>query len=76
MSDAMSPPRPRRLPLAIALLLLGVACFLAGGAMAWGSRPLLGWSIGSAGTIAIVVGAVLFRNAMIGRFIEGEGGEP
>jgi hypothetical protein len=62
--------------LAIALLLLGVASFIAGGALAWGPRPLLGWSIGSAGTIAIVVGAVLFRHAMIGRFLEGGGGEP
>ena len=52
--SAAKPPPPRRLPLAIALLLLGVASFLAGGALAWGSQPLVGWSIGSAGTIAIV----------------------
>ncbi len=59
------------LPLAIVLLIVGVACFLIGTVLAWGSNPLLGFSIGGAGTIALVIGAVLARNAMVGRFVEG-----
>lgn len=61
----------RHLPLALVLLVVGVASFIVGGALAWGTDPLLGFSIGSVGTILLVVGAVLFRNAMIGRFLEG-----
>ncbi|MFA5944342.1 MAG: hypothetical protein WC876_07750 [Candidatus Thermoplasmatota archaeon] len=61
------------LPFAIVLLLLGLAGFLAGSALAWGPRPLLGFTIGGAGTVALVVGAILARNAMIGRFVEGDG---
>lgn len=52
------------------LLLSGVACFILGAALAWGQRPMLGYSIGGAGTIALVVGAILARQAMVGRFLE------
>ncbi|MHB1261005.1 MAG: hypothetical protein ACYC2H_04735 [Thermoplasmatota archaeon] len=61
----------RGLPLAIVLLVGGVACFLLGAALAWGSNPLLGFSVGGAGTIALVIGSVLARNAMVGQFLEG-----
>ena len=57
---------------AILLLLVGLAGFLVGSALAWGSRPLLGFGIGGAGTVALVVGAILARNAMVGRFVEGD----
>lgn len=69
--DAVSSSGRRGLLPAILLLVGGVACFLLGAALAWGSNPLLGFSIGGAGTIALVVGAVLARNAMVGRFLEG-----
>jgi len=59
----------RRLPLAIVLLLLGVAAFIVGGVLAWGRFALLGFSIGCAGTVAIVIGAIHFRNAMVARFV-------
>jgi hypothetical protein len=79
MSPAPPPPsmsthaqsRPRGLAVPVLLLVLGVACFIVGAALAWGSNPLLGFSIGGAGTIALVVGSVLARNAMVGRFVEG-----
>jgi hypothetical protein len=63
----------RRLPLAFALLLLGVAGFVVGAAFAWGAKPLLGFTIGGAGTVALVVGSIMARNALVGRFLEGEG---
>ena len=70
------PPDPvqarRRLPLGIALVLAGVASFIGGGILAWGPNALLGWSIGSAGTVAVVVGAILFRNGMVARFLLAE----
>ncbi len=69
-APAASEPRSR-LPLAIALLVGGVLCFIVGAALAWGDAPLLGFSIGGAGTIALVIGSVLARNAMVGRFLEG-----
>lgn len=73
-SGAAEIPGPRsQLPLAIALLIGGVACFIGGAALAWGSNPLLGFSIGGVGAVALVIGSVLARNAMIGRFLEGEG---
>jgi hypothetical protein len=64
--------RPR-LPLAIALLVGGVAAFIVGGALAWGANPMVGFFIGGAGIAAIVVGAILARNAMVGRYLEGGG---
>lgn len=68
----MSKPATRsRLPLAITLLVLGVAAFIVGGALAWGANPLLGFFIGGAGTAALVVGAILARNAMVGRYLDG-----
>jgi hypothetical protein len=68
----MADPDPRsKLPLAVALLVGGVACFIGGAALAWGSNPLLGFSIGGVGTIALVIGSVLARNAMVGRYLEG-----
>ena len=68
-----APTPPRRLGLAVALLVGGVVCFIVGAALAWGRNPLLGFSIGGVGTIALVVGSVLARNAMVGRYLEGEG---
>ena len=62
--------RPR-LGLAALLLFSGVACFILGAALAWGANPLLGFSIGGVGTIALVIGSILARNAMVGRFLEG-----
>ena len=69
-----------RHPIHVTTLLVGihvfaaiVACFIGGAALAWGADPLLGFSIGGVGTVALVVGAVLARNAMVGRFVEGEG---
>lgn len=64
-----------RLSLAIGLLVGGVIAFVVGGALAWGANPLLGFTIGSLGTIALVVGAILARNSLIGRYLEG-GEEP
>ena len=61
--------------LAGTLLAAGILAFLVGAALAWGRYPLLGYSIGGAGTIALVVGAILARNAMVGRFLEAEGEE-
>jgi hypothetical protein len=52
------------------LLFGGVAALLLGAALAWGVRPMVGFTIGSAGTIALVVGAILARRAMVGRFME------
>ena len=68
-----SRPRPF---LAAVLLFVGVACFIVGGALAWGVNPLLGFSLGGFGTILLVVGAVLFRNAMVGRFLQEGQEEP
>jgi hypothetical protein len=56
--------------LAFLLLVGGVVSFVVGGALAWGSDPLLGFAIGSVGTVALVVGAIMARNAMVGRFLE------
>jgi hypothetical protein len=64
----------RRL-LAVGLLFAGLACFLLGSALAWGRSAMLGYTIGSAGTVALVVGAILFRQSMVGRFLDGEGEE-
>lgn len=64
--------RARRVAPAAALLVLGVAAFILGGALAWGTSPLLGFSIGSAGVVAVVVGAVLVRSAMVDRFVLGD----
>ncbi|HUR24991.1 MAG TPA: hypothetical protein VM327_03125 [Candidatus Thermoplasmatota archaeon] len=61
----------RRLPLAVLLLLIGLAGFIVGAAYAWGDHPLFGFTIGSIGTIALVIGSILARNAMVGRFLEG-----
>jgi hypothetical protein len=73
---APAEPRARsRLPLAVALLVAGVAAFIVGGALAWGANPLLGFAVGGAGTVALVVGAILARNAMVGKFLDG-GDEP
>jgi hypothetical protein len=60
-----------RLPVAILLLFSGVLCFIVGAALAWGAQPLLGFSIGGVGTVALVVGSIMARNAMVGRFLEG-----
>ena len=65
----------RRLPLAIVLLVVGVAAFIVGGILAWGAHALLGFAIGCAGTVAIVIGAILFRNAMVARFVLAQEGE-
>ena len=64
---------------AFLLLALGVACFIVGAVLSWGRRPLLGYAIGAAGTAALVVGAILARQAMVGRFLaagDEEGGHP
>ena len=58
------------------LLFTGVVCFVVGGALAWGLNPLLGFAIGGFGTVLLVVGAVLFRNAMVGRFLQDGQEEP
>jgi membrane protein implicated in regulation of membrane protease activity len=58
--------------LAFLVLVFGVACFIVGAALSWGDRPLLGYSIGAVGTVAFVVGAIMARQAMVGRFIEAE----
>jgi membrane-bound ClpP family serine protease len=63
--------RPNRL-LAGLLLILGVLCFVVGAALAWGSNPLLGFSIGGVGTVLLVVGSIMARHAMVARFLEGE----
>jgi hypothetical protein len=70
-AHAAEPAQRSRLPLAIALLVGGVAAFIVGGALAWGANPLLGFFIGGAGTAALVVGAILARNAMVGRYLDG-----
>lgn len=68
------PPAARpNLLLAGSLLILGVLCFIGGAALAWGSDPLLGFSIGGVGTVLLVIGSIMARNAMVGRFLEGEG---
>jgi hypothetical protein len=61
----------RRLPLAIVLLFIGVAGFVVGAAYAWGDHPLFGFTIGSIGTVALVIGSIMARNALVGRFLEG-----
>ena len=72
----MAEPAERsRLPLAIVLLVGGVAAFIVGGALAWGANPLVGFFIGGAGTAALVGGAILARNSLIGRYLNG-GDEP
>lgn len=74
-SDTARGPAPTRavlpLPVAIALLVAGTACFVIGSALAWGERPLVGFSIGGFGAILLAVGAVTARNAMIGHLMEG-----
>ncbi|MEA3165904.1 MAG: hypothetical protein QOJ26_773 [Thermoplasmata archaeon] len=70
--DVVGPARPRKAVAAL-LLLLGVFCFIGGAALAWGSNPLLGFSIGGVGTILLVIGSIMARNAMVGRFLEGDG---
>jgi hypothetical protein len=68
-------PAPTRavlpLPVAIGLLVAGTAFLVLGSALAWGQRPLLGFSIGGLGTIFLTVGAITARNAMIGHLMEG-----
>ena len=68
--DVVATPRSH-LALAAGLLFAGVVCFIGGSALAWGSNPLLGFSIGGVGTILLVVGSILARNAMVGRYLEG-----
>ena len=73
----MAAPDPvaarKRQPLGVALLVAGVVAFVVGGALAWGTDPLLGFGVGGAGTVAIVVGAILVRNALVGRYLAEEG---
>jgi hypothetical protein len=68
-----APARRAGVGVAASLLLLGVFCFIFGAALAWGANPLLGFSIGGVGTVLLVVGSIMARNAMVGRFLEGEG---
>ena len=71
--DVVGPARRPRIVVAALLLVTGILCFIVGAALAWGSNPLLGFSIGSVGTILLVVGSIMARNAMVGRFLDGEG---
>jgi hypothetical protein len=70
---AEAPGSRRRLPLAAALLFVGVACFVGGAALAWGNDPLLGFTIGGLGTVLLVIGSIMARNALVGRYLEGGG---
>ncbi len=62
------------LRLAVALLVVGVLCFVGGGALAWGASPLFGFMVGGVGTVLLVVGAILARNSLIGRYLDGGDG--
>lgn len=71
-SPSATPRRPNLL-LAGLLLILGVLCFVVGAALAWGADPLVGFSIGGVGTMLLVIGSIMARHAMVGRFLHGEG---
>lgn len=76
MADGVVVPRSAiRTGLGAGLLMLGVFAVIFGGALAWGVQPLAGFLIGSAGVIALVVGAILVRNGLLRRIAElGEEG--
>ena len=69
----VGPAKRPRIVFAALLLFIGVLCFVVGAALAWGSNPLVGFSIGGIGTVLLVIGSITARNAMVGRFLEGEG---
>ena len=66
-------PERRRTAVGAFLMVLGVGLVILGSALAWNTTALLGFIVGSAGLLAICIGAIAVRQGMVGQFEMGNG---